>query len=37
MLLGIVHAAPPLPKFPLIPSDQQQNIWPKISGAYLTK
>ena len=37
MLLGIMHAAPPLPKSPLISSYQQQSIWPKISVAYFTK
>jgi len=37
MLLSILHAAPPLPKSPLISSYQQQNIWPKISVAYFTK
>ena len=37
MLLGIMHAAPPLPKSPLISSYKQQNIWPKISVAYFTK
>jgi len=37
MQLGIMHAAPPLPKSPLISSYQQQNIWPKISVAYFTK
>ena len=37
MLLGIMHAAPPLPKSPLISSYQRQNIWPKISVAYFTK
>jgi len=37
MLLGIMHAAPPLPKSPLISTYQQQNHWPKISVAYFTK
>ena len=37
MLLGIMHAAPTLPKSPLISSYQQQNFWPKISVAYFTK
>jgi len=37
MLLGIMHAFPPIPKSPLISSYKQQNIWPKISVAYFTK
>jgi len=37
MLLGIMHAASPLPKASLTPSYQQQKNWPKISVAYFTK
>ena len=37
MLLGIMQAALPLPKSPLVSSYQQQNICPKISVAYFTK
>jgi len=37
MLLGIVHAAPPLPKSTLISTYQQQNIWSQISVADFTK
>jgi len=36
MLLGIMHAAPPLPKSPLISSYQQQKHWLKISVTYFT-
>ena len=37
MLLGIMHAAPPLPKCPLNSSYQQQKHRPKISVTYFTK
>ena len=37
MLLGIMHAAPPLLKSPLITLTSSKNIWPKISIAYFTK
>jgi len=37
MLLGIMHAAPPLPKSPLISSYSIKNISPKIIAAYFTK
>jgi len=37
MLLGIMHATPPLPKPSLISSYQQQKNWPKISVVYFTK
>jgi len=36
MLLGIMHADPPLPKSPLISSYQQQKHWLKISVTYFT-
>jgi len=35
MLLGIINAAPPLPKSPLITSSKK--VWPRISVAYFTK
>jgi len=37
MLLGIMHAASPLPKASLISSYKQQKVWPKISVANFTK
>ena len=35
--LAIVHAALPLPKFPLISSHQEQKVWPRIIVANFTK
>ena len=37
MLLGIMHAASPLPKTSLISSYKQQKVWHKISVANFTK
>ena len=37
ILLGIMHAAPPLPNLHWYPLSSSRNIWPKISVAYFTK
>ena len=37
MLLGIMHASPPLPKSPFIVLPAVNKLWPKISVAYFTK
>jgi len=37
LLLGIVHAAPPLAKSPLISSYSSKNFWPKLAYSLLHK
>jgi len=37
MLLGIMHAPPPLQNLHWYPLTSSKNIWPKISVAYYTK
>ena len=37
VLLGIMHAASPLPNLHWYPLTSTKNIWPKISIAYFTK